>query len=209
MYLCGCIYIYVYCIYISIYLYLYIYLYIYMYICMYVSLWLYIYVYYIYICVYVHYIYVYYIYLSIYIYINVYNTKIEAIWPFDSVVSGGDVLLLSPRFGLLASFCMDCRMSIDVYRCVWILGYFLSYSLLWYIVPLLSLYYICRISVSIRFDAYAITAHLLLDAACLCAGVKSEGCEGIVDDLSRCLAFARVLRGLRVGLRIHPLKQMV
>ncbi|KAL8447258.1 hypothetical protein Emed_004469 [Eimeria media] len=64
-----------------------------------------------------------------------------------------------------------------------------------------------------KFDAVTIPAHLVLDAACLWAGAASafhpESCEEIVDDLSRCIAFARVLRGLRIGFRIAPLKQMV
>ncbi|KAL8272939.1 hypothetical protein Esti_003107 [Eimeria stiedai] len=65
----------------------------------------------------------------------------------------------------------------------------------------------------LEFDAVTIPAHLALDAACLWAGAASafhpESCEEIVDDLSRCIAFARVLRGLRIGFRIAPLKQMV
>lgn len=64
-----------------------------------------------------------------------------------------------------------------------------------------------------RFDLCGVSVHLLVELACLLAGaapsLSSDASEGLVDDLSRGVAFARVLRGLRIGFRIQPLKNMV
>ncbi|XP_026191999.1 uncharacterized protein LOC113147043 [Cyclospora cayetanensis] len=71
-----------------------------------------------------------------------------------------------------------------------------------------------KLSTVSNFDLCAIAALLVVDSACLLAGAApslspENNAEGLVDDLSRCIAFARVLRGLRIGFRINPLKKMV
>lgn len=69
------------------------------------------------------------------------------------------------------------------------------------------------LSLPTRFDGLVGGVEILVEALCLAAGASSafhpESAEEILDDLSRCLAIVRVVRGLRIGFRIKPLKQMV
>ena len=71
----------------------------------------------------------------------------------------------------------------------------------------------------IRFDVFGVSMQLILEGICLCfilsptvsfaAAAAAAAADNHSDEISRCLAFFRVIRGLRVLLRIKQLKGTV